>query len=96
MENCKGREFEAQKEYQDLTFVLFKDKWCSLCRDVEYVLKEIIGLNIPVYAIDVSKNTDLLEKYSIKEIPTVVVFKKGRIAGFIEGKHSKNKYLSFT
>jgi len=94
--NKNSREFEIKKDFQNLTFVLFKDKWCSLCRDVEYILKEIIGLNIPVYVIDVAKNTDLLEKYSIEIIPTVVVFKKGRIAGFIEGRSPKNKYLSFT
>lgn len=89
-----SREFEIEKDSQDLTYVLFKDEWCSLCRDVEYILKEIMHHDVPVYAINIAKNTDLVEKYSIAEIPTVVVFRKGRIIDFIESKNSKVKYLS--
>ena len=42
MKSCK---FEDEKESQDLTYVLFKDNWCSLCKDVIYILKKIEKLN---------------------------------------------------
>ena len=86
--------FEIDKDSQELTYVLFRDNWCSLCRDIWYILKEIKSKGIPVYEIDVPKNLDLIEKYSIEQIPTVIIFQKGRIVDFIVGKHSKNKYLS--
>ena len=88
-------EFDLEKDSQDLTFVLFGDNWCSLCTDVKYIMEEIKALHIPVYLVDISKNTYIMEKYSIEEIPTVIVFKKGRIVGFIVGKQPKNRYLDF-
>jgi thiol-disulfide isomerase/thioredoxin len=91
----KSREFELEKETQDLTFVLFEDPWCGSCRDVEYILKELRALKLPVYVINIAKNPDLIEKYSIEDIPTVIIFRKGRIIGFLAGKQHRNKYLSY-
>ena len=91
MEKIGGREFEFDKGSQDLTYVLFKDRWCSRCLDVEYILKKI---SAPIYIIDIAKNIDLIGKYSIEDVPTVVVFRKGRIDDFIVGVHPEKKYLS--
>ena len=88
-------EFDLEKDSQDLTFVLFGDSWCSLCTDVKYIMEEIKALRIPVYFVDISKNTYIIEKYSIEEIPTVIIFQKGRIVGFIVGKQPRNRYLGF-
>ena len=95
MQEIQGREFEIEKDSQDLTYVFLKDEWCSLCRDVEYILKELKALKLPVYAFNVAENLDLMEKYSIIDIPTVVVFRKGKIIDFIVGKNPKKKYLSY-
>lgn len=90
----KIAQFEIEKYSQDLTYVLFRDRWCSLCSDVWYTLKEIRDKNIPVYEVYIEKHRDLIEKYSIEEIPTVVVFRKGKIFDYIVGKRPKEKYLS--
>ncbi len=95
MGNNEYHEFEANKEFQCITYVLFMDNWCSLCRDVKYILDELRGMSLPTYIVDIAENPELISKYSIVEIPTVIIFRKGRIAGFIEGKHPRDKYLAF-
>ena len=95
MQTISTCEFDLEKDSQDLTFVLFGDSWCSLCTDVKYIMEEIKALHIPVYLVDIAKHTYIIEKYSIEEIPTVVVFRKGRIVGFIVGKQPRDKYIKF-
>jgi len=89
-------EFEIDKDSGKLIYVLFGDNWCSVCKDVLYILKEIKNKSIPIYIIDISKNLDLMSKYSIEDIPTVIVFNKKIIIDFIVGKHAKSKYLAYT
>lgn len=79
----------------DLIFVSFGDVWCSVCKDLEYILKEIEKKDITVYRINIAENTDLLDKYSIEDIPTVVVFRKGKIAAHIPGLRRKEYYFKF-
>lgn len=73
----------------------FIDDGCSPCRDLKYILKELKGFGMPVYEIIISENLDLVEKYSIDEIPTVIIFRNGRIADLIGGLSPKEEYLKY-
>ena len=96
MENYKGVEFDKEKDSLSISFVLFKDEFCSNCKDVEYILEEIKNLGAPVYKIDVNKHNDLLDKYSVSETPTVIVFRNGRILSVLAGAaHQKEEYLAY-
>ncbi len=62
------------------TVILFTAPWCKPCEDMYRVLSEIADVadDIKVYAIDLSKCPEAAIKYSVINVPTLIVFKGGR------------------
>ena len=79
-----------------ISMMAFVDDNCSSCIKLEPIIKELKDLGMPIYKINIPRNLDLVERYSVDEIPTVVVFKNGRILDHISGLHQKDEYLKFT
>lgn len=68
----------------------FSAKWCGPCRKLAPVLDEIetvLGQNAKIVKIDADANRELLKKYSVSGLPSLLVFKNGepveRMAGLI-------------
>ena len=69
----------------------FYADWCAPCHSMSPVVKEInndFGDNLKVIKIDIEKNPLVAEKFSVKGVPTFIVYKKGELvwrqAGIIE------------
>lgn len=60
----------------------FYADWCGPCQMMPPVLKQVkknLGDNIHILKVDVDKNTKAANKYGIRSIPTLILFKNGKI-----------------
>lgn len=65
-----------------LTLVDFFTTWCAPCKAMHPVLeqlKEYVGEGIRIIKIDVDKNQALSNAYGIQSIPTLMLFKSGKM-----------------
>ncbi|MBN8678015.1 MAG: thioredoxin [Chitinophagales bacterium] len=72
--------------FSDLTnsdkpvLVDFYADWCAPCRAMKPILEDLkaqLGDGVSIYKIDVDKNQMIAERYAIRSIPTIILFKNG-------------------
>ncbi len=60
----------------------FSAEWCQPCRMMPPILKEVkdhFGDRIRVIKIDVDRNPALAQKYMIRSVPTLMIFRRGEV-----------------
>jgi len=74
----------------------FWASWCGPCRMVSPIVDEIAEENadIKVCKVNVDENQELAAKYSVMSIPTLIVFKDGKIANQMVGAKPKNQIIA--
>ena len=78
------------------TIVLdFYAEWCGPCKMIAPFIEEIALENpdITVAKVDVDKATDLAIEFGIQSIPTVIIFKDGKISSKAIGYRSKEQLI---
>ncbi len=84
--------------FQDLiasptpTIIDFFATWCGPCRMVTPILEDLksdMGENVRVYKIDVDQNQNLAAQYNVRSIPTIMIFKDGKLQWRESGVQSK-------
>lgn len=56
--------------------------WCGPCKMMHPVLEELhekIGDKARIIKVDIDNNQQLAAKYSVRSVPTLIIFKKGEI-----------------
>lgn len=74
----------------------FFAKWCGPCKIQEPILKELasdIKDNARIIKIDIEKNEILAQKYNVKGIPTLILFKNGKIVWRQSGLVQKGQLM---
>ena len=75
--------------------IKFGSTWCAPCKVVDKILKEIIDeTDIEVEFIDVDENDELVDKYNIRNIPTLLYFVDGQQVNKSVGSISREELLN--
>lgn len=81
---------------KELVLVEFGAEWCSPCKALLPTLQDLAKTyegRVKIIKIDVDENRELAEKFEIKGMPTVIIFKEGRLQVRIIGKQAKPVYM---
>lgn len=79
---AKGN-FTKLIESEKLVLVDFSAEWCGPCKALAPILKELagkIGSQAKILKIDVDRNPVVAQKFNIRSVPTLILFKNGQIA----------------
>lgn len=72
--------------------------WCSPCRAIAPLVEEVANQfegKLKVGKINVDEDTRVAAEYHIAAIPTLLVFKNGKVVDQIVGAVAKNKLIAF-
>ena len=78
------------------SLVDFWAPWCGPCKALTPILNEIAtehGDKVNVYKVNVDENTDLAQEHGGQSIPTIMVFKGGKISETIVGLKTKDELI---
>lgn len=70
----------------------FWAEWCSPCKMIAPVLDDLsteMSGKLKIAKVDVDANRDLAAQFSIRSIPTLLLFKQGQVKGQMVGAMSK-------
>lgn len=73
----------------------FEADWCGPCRMLKPVFQQLeskYGNSVKFSYIDVDKNNEIAQKYSVRGIPLVVIEKDGREVDRFSGVQSEKTY----
>ena len=65
---------------QDLVLVDFYATWCGPCKMMSPIIDSLANERaFKVVKIDVDKNIEIAQEYSVMSIPTLILFKNGKL-----------------
>mgnify|MGYP003571075180 CR=1 FL=1 len=73
-------------------------EWCGPCRMIAPILEEIAdeyGDRVTVAKINIDENQETPQKYAVRGIPTLMIFKEGNVAGTKVGALSRSQLSAF-
>ena len=81
IKNCNENDFENEVLKSNLPVIVdFWAEWCGPCKMLTPILEELsneMKNEINVVKVNLDDNQDLAMKYSIRSIPTLLLFKEG-------------------
>ncbi|MTK53034.1 thioredoxin [Paludibacter sp.] len=72
----------------------FHALWCGPCKMQAPILQQLAaeqGDNVKIIKIDVDQNPAIADRYQIRSVPTLMIFKNGEIKHKQPGVHSKQQ-----
>ena len=70
--------------------------WCGPCRAIAPVIEELhneLDGKSVIGKVDVDKNSEAPQKYGVRNIPTLLVFKGGEVVDKVVGNQPKSKLI---
>ncbi len=87
--HVREQSFEAEVLRSHLPVLIdFWAAWCAPCRMIAPIVEDLASEyegRLKVAKVDVDENPDLAARYGIKGIPTLLLFRNGKVVGQIVG-----------
>ena len=74
----------------------FHAEWCGPCKMLSPIIKEVakaVDGKVRFIKIDVDKNKEVAQRFSVRGVPTLILFKKGQIVWRQSGLKTKQQLL---
>ena len=75
----------------------FYAEWCGPCKMMAPVLKEVISKvngKARIIKVDVDKNRAAADKFGVRSVPTLIIFKNGQVKWRQSGVVTENQLIS--
>ena len=99
IKNCNENDFENEVLKSNLPVIVdFWAEWCGPCKMLTPILEELsdeMKNEINVVKVNLDENQDLAMKYSIRSIPTLLLFKDGNLLDMKVGLLPKNEIVTW-
>ena len=99
IKNCNENDFENEVLKSNLPVIVdFWAEWCGPCKMLTPILEELsneMKNEIKVVKVNLDENQDLAMKYSIRSIPTLLLFKEGNLIDTKVGLLPKNEIVTW-
>jgi thioredoxin 1 len=95
MKKVTGPELHAAVSSNPLLLVEFSAEWCGPCKVMGPLLEGVAhDLGLPVVEVDADEQSELAADFKIRSVPTVLVFKDGKVANTIVGTLPRERLLA--
>lgn len=87
-----GAEFDAALTSLKPVLMYFWASWCQPCKMVKPIIESISEENIEkmdFFKVDADANPDIVQRFGVNSIPTMLVFKDGVVVHSITGAKPK-------
>ena len=99
IKNCNENDFDKEVLKSNLPVIVdFWAEWCGPCKMLTPILEELsneMKNEINVVKVNLDDNQDLAMKYSIRSIPTLLLFKQGNLIDTKVGLLPKNEIVTW-
>jgi thioredoxin 1 len=78
--------------------IYFSAPWCAACKSFMPYLEEIsteLSKKLNIYKMDIDEHPDTANKYSVRSLPTVIVFKNAEIQDVKVGVSTKAEFIKW-
>ena len=99
IKNCNENDFENEVLKSNLPVIVdFWAEWCGPCKMLTPILEELsneMKNEINVVKVNLDENQDLAMKYSIRSIPTLLLFNEGNLIDTKVGLLPKSEIVTW-
>ena len=99
IKNCNENDFENEVLKSNLPVIVdFWAEWCGPCKMLTPILEELsneMKNEINIVKVNLDENQDLAMKYSIRSIPTLLLFNEGNLVDTKVGLLPKSEIVTW-
>ncbi len=83
--------FDADVKASQVVLVKFSAEWCAPCRAIQPAIDAVVKerRDVTVLHVDVDAEQRLAERFAVRTVPMMLVFRGGRPAGQLVGNASR-------
>lgn len=84
--------FESFISSNSTVLVDFWAPWCGPCKAIAPILEELsteLSESVKIGKVNVDNNSELASQHEVRAIPTIKIFKEGKVADTVVGLSSK-------